>query len=321
MQMICFLFIIVTIKFLTIQSQCPLTRDYIQGRLNQVYIPGAAIIVVNRKDILYQEGFGYYSPLETEQPRRSIDPISSIFMLASISKTFVIVAAMQLVETKHLDLDVDINQYLPSDMNISHPNFPNVTITVRHLLSHTAGIGSNTKLEFQHLLPGDSFTQAKPADIIKQFLSFNESWLPIPPGNITSYSNVGVALAAFIIECLSEIRFEQYVHEKLLNVLNITENKSGYRLSNFQNQTQNLVDHYLYNASWLEFYSQEMPQLNVSRVIYRKYQIYGTFFSLNILRQEILPIGCISLFLVLIYTQPVLCVCQLTHLVYGFDHF
>lgn len=80
------------------------------------------------------------------------------------------------------------------------------------------------------------------------------------------YSNVGVALTALIIEFLSEIRFEQYVHEKLLNVLNIDESKAAYRLSYFENQKENLVDHYLYNASWLEFYHHDVSQLNASLV-------------------------------------------------------
>jgi len=249
------------------QLTCPPRKEDIQNRLDQVLIPGAAIIAVNQKEMIYQQGFGYHSPLTTEQSRRSIDPTKSIFMIASISKTFVVVAAMQLVESHRLDLDADINQYLPSNMKIIHPFFPNIPITSRHLLSHTSGIGPNTNLEYTYYVPGDTFAQADLGATIKHFLSYNESWLHIPPGNITFYSNIGVALAAYIIERLSGMSFEQYLHEKLLKVLDIDEHKSGYRLSDFQDQKQNLVDHYLYNTSWLEVYHQVVPQINATRVI------------------------------------------------------
>ena len=66
---------------------------------------------------------------------------SSIFVLASISKTFIAVAAMQMVELNLLNLDEDINKYLSGSTKIVHPYYPNVTITTRHLLTHRAAIG------------------------------------------------------------------------------------------------------------------------------------------------------------------------------------
>jgi CubicO group peptidase (beta-lactamase class C family) len=45
---------------------------------------------------------------------------------------------------------------------------------------------------------------------------------------------VGTGLAAFIIQRLAGISFEEYVQDKILNVLNIDEKKGGYRLSHFQ---------------------------------------------------------------------------------------
>ncbi|CAF0723780.1 unnamed protein product [Adineta steineri] len=92
-------------------AECPPTTTLIQRLLDEVFIPGAAFIVVNSTDIIYEQGVGYHTPLIFKD-RRPIDPSNSIFLLASISKTFVGVAAMQLVESNRLKLDVDINQYL-----------------------------------------------------------------------------------------------------------------------------------------------------------------------------------------------------------------
>lgn len=94
-------------------------------------------------------------------------------MLASISKTFVIIAAMQMVELHRRDLDTDINQYLPSNIIIIHSYFPDVTITSRYLLSHTSGIGVNNTLELVNYLPGDSFIQTNLSDTIAKYLTRN----------------------------------------------------------------------------------------------------------------------------------------------------
>jgi CubicO group peptidase (beta-lactamase class C family) len=263
-----FFFIIALIEAGTTKSECPPTTASIQQLLDDAYIPGAAIIVVNANEIIYQQGVGYHSPPISEE-LQPIDPSSSIFILASISKTFIAVAAMQMVESNLLNLDTDINQYLPPLMKIVHPYLPNTTITTRHLLSHTSGIGPNLIEELQHYLPGDSFTQTNLGDVIQKYLSNNASWLPVPPGNITFYSNVAAALAAFIIERLAGMPYEKYVQDKILKPLGIDEKKASYRLSNFQDNRKSLVGHYIYNASWLETYQQMAPTLNISLVSFK----------------------------------------------------
>jgi len=265
MQIFWFFFVIALMKAEENQSECPPTASSIKRLLDEAYIPGAAAIVVNSKEVIYQQGVGYHSP-PISNDRQKIDSSTSIFLLASISKTFIVVAAMQIVELNLLDLDTDINQYLPFPMKITHPHYPNITITTRHLLSHTSGIGPNFVEELEHYLPGDSFTQTNLSDVIEKYLSNKENWLPIPPGNITFYSNVGASLVALIIERLTGISFEQYIQDKILKPLGITENMGGYRLSNFDDNKENLVDHYIYNASWLQSYQDMAPQLNASRV-------------------------------------------------------
>ncbi|CAF3216527.1 unnamed protein product [Rotaria sp. Silwood2] len=74
---------------------CP-NRQFIEHSLNKVHIPGAVIIVVNASDILYEQAFGYQSL----SPIVAMDLDKSIFILASISKTFIGVAVMQLVPSE-----------------------------------------------------------------------------------------------------------------------------------------------------------------------------------------------------------------------------
>jgi CubicO group peptidase (beta-lactamase class C family) len=279
--MFLFLFLIALIKADSIEFQCPPTTASIEYLLDKSYIPGASIIVLNREKILYEKGIGYHSPPIPEE-RHPMDASSSIFVLASISKTFIAVAAMQMVELNLLNLDEDINKYLSPRMKINHPFYPNDIITTRHLLTHTAGIGVNLVEEYKLYLPSDDFTKTNLGNVIKKYLSYNASWLPISPGhNITSYSNVGASLAAFIVERLANISFEEYVQENILKVLGIDKENGGYRLSNFQNKKQNLVGHYIYNTSWLQTFKNMVPQLNVSRVDNVSDWLYVPFYGIS----------------------------------------
>lgn len=246
--------------------KCAPTSASVQKRLDKAYIPGAAIVVVNRNATLYEKGIGYQSPPISDK-RQSMNVLSSIFVLASISKTFIAVAAMQMVELNRLNLDDDINKYLPIGMNIRHPKYPNVTITTRHLLTHQSAIGQNLEEEKKFYLPDDDFTRTDLGDIIQNYLSKNASWLPYPPGsNTTFYSNIGTCLVAFIVQRLSNMSsFEDYVQEKILGVLGIKKNQAGYRLSNFPDR-KHLVGHYIYNTSYLQQFQTMVPQLNISRV-------------------------------------------------------
>lgn len=62
----------------------------------------------------------------------------SVYLIASVSKTVTAWAVMQLVEDGKLDLDADINTYLP--FAIRNPKQTGAMITLRHLLTHTSGI-------------------------------------------------------------------------------------------------------------------------------------------------------------------------------------
>ena len=71
-------------------------------------LTGAAFVVVKDDQVLFKKGYGY-ADLEKKRP---VDPDSTVFRIASISKIFTSTAAMQLVEQNKLDLNKDIQEYL-----------------------------------------------------------------------------------------------------------------------------------------------------------------------------------------------------------------
>ncbi|CAF1186762.1 unnamed protein product, partial [Rotaria sordida] len=105
------------------------------------------------------------------------------------------------------------------------------------------------------------------ADMCFTYLNQTSNWLPKPPGSVTLYSNEGAALAALIVERVTQMSYEQYVKEKIIKPLSIDATKTGFRLTDFENREE-LVEHYLYafNVSFLEAWKQAMPQLNITQI-------------------------------------------------------
>ncbi len=77
-------------------------------QLERSDIAGATVLVMKDGNVLLEKGYGY-ADLKSKRP---VDPNTTIFRLASISKLFTWVAVMQLEEAGKLNLDTDVNRYL-----------------------------------------------------------------------------------------------------------------------------------------------------------------------------------------------------------------
>lgn len=100
--------------------------------MNRLQIPGAVISIVKDGKIILAKGYGS-SNLEEAAP---VNPTTSMFRIASTTKLFTWTAVMQMVEQGKIDLDTDINTYLKSvKIPVTYPE----PITMRHLMTHTAG--------------------------------------------------------------------------------------------------------------------------------------------------------------------------------------
>ncbi|CAF4040932.1 unnamed protein product [Rotaria sp. Silwood1] len=193
----------------------------------------------------------------------------SIFSLASLSKTFIAAAVMQLVEQELVDLDIDVNQYLSEPQKrIFHPQYPLHSITLRQLLSHSASIYISRQVQNTYYRSGDDAFNESLADICFKYVNPNmPHWLPKPPGTVASYSDEGSSVAALVVERVSNMSYIDYVKQKILKPLGIDITKVGIRLSDFKN-TEDLVKHYSYafNTSYIQRWQQLLPQLNITQI-------------------------------------------------------
>jgi len=171
---------------------------YMPYTLQRADIAGAVVVVVKGGEVLLQKGYGYAD----RETRRPFDPQNTLFRPGSISKLITWTAVMQLVEEHRVDLDRDINSYL--DFKI--PPFKGQSVTLRNLMTHTAG--------FQDSLKDVVSANAHPL-ALGDFLKKRLPERIFPPGQITGYSNYGAALAGYVVERVSGQRFEDYVEQHI----------------------------------------------------------------------------------------------------------
>jgi CubicO group peptidase (beta-lactamase class C family) len=168
-------------------------------QLERSDIAGAAVMVMQNGQVLLQKGYGY-ADLKSKKP---VDPATTIFRLASISKLFTWVSVMQLVEQGTLDLDTDVNRYL--DFQI-RPAFSR-PITLRNLMTHTGG--------FEEEARDIIVTNPNKPITLRDFLMRNQPQRLFAPGTIPAYSNYGVGLAGYIVQRVSGQPFEEYVEHHI----------------------------------------------------------------------------------------------------------
>ena len=155
--------------------------------------PSLALVVVEGDSILFMKGYG------TEDGQRPVDPSSTVFNVASLSKLVVATAAMQLVEQGGIALDDDIEPLL-GGVQISGTGPP---VTLRHLLTHMSGLEG----PFLREVVADA-GQLVP---LREYFTAHPPRRGRPPGGEVRYSNYAMALAGYLIEQVSGEPFNDYV--------------------------------------------------------------------------------------------------------------
>jgi CubicO group peptidase (beta-lactamase class C family) len=165
--------------------------------------PSLAIIIVRGDSVLFQKGYG----LEHTDPSRPVDPDSTLFHVASISKLFVATAALQLSAAGRLRLDDPLTRLLSGVI----PAGGLEGVTLRHLLSHTSGLDA----------PFMRSVVAEPGAVfsLRQYFTRYPPRLGRAPGREIRYSNDGMSLAALAVENAAGQRFDRYVEEHIFGPL------------------------------------------------------------------------------------------------------
>lgn len=169
----------------------------IQEVMQQYECVGMTAVIIKDGEVIYDKAFGY-KDLDSKEPLTT----SHMMRIASISKSFTATGLMRQVEQGIISLDDDISDLI--GFQIRNPHHPEVPITLRMILSHTASFRDPENYStLDHLNPAISGDCA-------------DTYYDYKPGEGYNYSNLGLNLAGTILEKVTNIRFDQYIRDSII---------------------------------------------------------------------------------------------------------
>ncbi|MDE0577752.1 MAG: serine hydrolase [Opitutales bacterium] len=200
---------------------------FILDGMKEAKVPGLAVSVVKKDKVLWTGAYGWAN-------REQKIPVTddTLFQVASVSKPVTACAVMQLVEQGKLSLDADVNEVLP--FPVRNPKHPKVPITLEHLLTHTSGIRDNWNLLEDTWVKNGDFPKPLGESLAAylqpkgEYYSAKKSFYQWAPGTKSQYSNVGVALAAYLAEAKAKTSFETLCQKGIFDPLGMQG--SSFRL-------------------------------------------------------------------------------------------
>lgn len=196
----------------------------IQAATDRHEVAGVVGLVVTSEGPVYLGASGS-SDIESKRAMRTDD----IFWIASMSKPVTGVAVMILVDQGKLSLDEPIGTYLPELKNPKLEDGTPVTITLRHLMTHTSGM--------KELPGGEAYAPKTLAEATTKYAP-----LPISfqPGTKWQYSQTSINTAARIVEVASGQTFDRFIEEHIFAPLGMKD--TTFYLN--ESQAQRLVSSY-----------------------------------------------------------------------------
>ena len=179
------------------------------------HFPGYAYGIVVDGELLYKGAEGYAN-LEEKIPATT----SSMFRVASMSKSFTSLAVLHLRDAGKLKLDDPVEMYIPALKGQGLTNDA-PAITIRHLMSHSAGFPEDNPWGDRQLADSEKDL----TDLISGKLSFSNV-----AGTEYEYSNLGFAMLGYIIHKASGLSYDVYIQKNILNPLGMDATTYEYTI-------------------------------------------------------------------------------------------
>lgn len=171
-------------------------------------VPGIAYGVIVDGKLLHVAALGL-----REVPSKAAVDTSSVFRIASMTKSFTALSILQLRDAGKLSLDDPAERYVAELKAMRYATSDAPRITIRHLLSHSAGFPEDNPWGDQQL----AATDAQLSAMIKSGIPFSNA-----PGTAYEYSNFGFAILGRIVQNVSGMPYARYIQERVLRPLGMT---------------------------------------------------------------------------------------------------
>lgn len=180
----------------------PAVEKHFLAQFEKQGLPGLAVGVVLGGELVFGHGFG----VRDTASKTAVD-VDTVFRIASLTKSFTAMAILKLRDEGWLSLEDPADKYLPELTAVAYPTHDSARITIRQLLTHSAG------------LPEDNPWADRPRDVsepafatmLEQGLSFSS-----PPNTAFEYSNLGYTILGVIVSRASRVPYREYVTKEIL---------------------------------------------------------------------------------------------------------
>ena len=192
----------------------PVVEKMYRERAEKYHYPGTAFGIVVDGKLVYSGGFGY-----TDVAKKIPATPKSLFRIASMSKSITAMAVLKLRDAGKLRLDDPAEMYIPELKAHKYLTADAPKITVRNLMTHSAGFPEDNPWGDRQLADSD-------ADLINLIKA------GIANANVPSfayeYSNLAFAMLGHIITVVSGKPYQQYITETILKPLGMNDTKWEY---------------------------------------------------------------------------------------------
>jgi CubicO group peptidase (beta-lactamase class C family) len=170
-------------------------------------LPGAAVGVIHGDELAWSAGIGF-----ADMASRRAPDTSTLYRIASITKTFTAAAIVQLRDAGRLDLDDPITVHLSELRGGTGSLGPIEAVTIRRALSHESGLTSEP--------PGTDWAVPRYEGLAERSLArVNEIGTRVPPNTQWKYSNLAYQLLGEIVARVSGTPYVEYVRSEILEPL------------------------------------------------------------------------------------------------------
>ncbi len=186
-------------------------NNVLPGRMKEIVtrqeVPGIVSLVATPQGIVHLSAVGYADPLKKEPLRTD-----SIFWIASMTKPITATAVLMMKEEGKLSIDDPVEKYIPELGALKTADGKPARITLKHLLTHTSGMGEAT--------PEEAKAAKKLADLIPAFAAKSVAFTP---GTQWRYCQSGINTLGRIVEIVSGQSLPEFMEARIFRPLGMSD--------------------------------------------------------------------------------------------------
>jgi CubicO group peptidase (beta-lactamase class C family) len=197
------------------EQQLDSLAGVLQHAVDQHAIAGCSFLIAHQGEVVFRQSFGF-ADIESERAFTT----NELVPIASVSKPVLASVVMALVDQGKLTLDDPVEKYLPEfrDMKVKGGKSPIHRMTIRHLLSHTAGFWGNKGISAEKLDLIRNF-QRPLGEAVSRMATYE---LEYQPGTKFVYSGSGFCVAGRVAEVVLNQSLERIAQEVLFQPLGLS---------------------------------------------------------------------------------------------------